>query len=162
MLKSVNEFYDERITKIDWFSNCGRQIDKAGTKFVYAKNWGDVEKNINSNWDNLKLQIRNRLTSSLHENFRQEYREWNKITIQAKKLLSEGELKKVSTFIQDNNLKTSVYDSIEWDLLTAMMEYAYSPYIQPGFHTELFELYEFGHIPCGWKGKSPEGTLLVF
>ncbi|OAB38851.1 hypothetical protein [Paenibacillus glacialis] len=162
-MKSVKEFYDEKIAKIDWFSNCGNEINIiTNLDFIHVNKWRDVEKNINSNWDNLKLHIRNSLTSSLHENWREEYREWNNITLEAKSLLKNGVLNELSTFIQENKLKNSVYESVEWDLLTAMMEYAYSPYVKLGFHTELFKVYESGHIPCGWKGKWPQGSLLIF
>ncbi|MCR8984426.1 hypothetical protein NW801_04925 [Brevibacillus laterosporus] len=121
-----------------------------------------MEKKLNSNWDNLKLQIRNSLTSSLHENWREEYREWNNITMEAKSILNNGVLKKLSTHVQENKLGNSVYESIEWDLLCAMMEYAYSPYVEPGFHSELIKVYESGHIPCGWKGTWSQGSLLIF
>lgn len=73
--------------------------------------------------------------------------------MEAKLLLKDGVLKNISTFIERNKLNNCIYESVEWDLLTAMMEYAYSTYVKPGFHTELLEIYNSGHIPCGWKGK---------
>lgn len=123
---------------------------------------GLMLKKVNSTWDNVRLQIRNQLTSTLHENWREEYRQWNNITMEAKLLLKEGVLRNISTFIQENKLNNCIYESVEWDLLTALMEYAYSTYVKPGFHTELLEIYNSGHIPCGWKGKWPQGSLLVF
>lgn len=123
---------------------------------------GLMLKKVNSTWDNVRLQIRNQLTSTLHENWREGYRQWNNITMEAKLLLKDGDLKNISTFIQENKLNNCIYESVEWDLLTAMMEYAYSTYVKPGFHTELLEIYNSGHIPCGWKGKWPQGSLLIF
>lgn len=162
-MKSVKEFYDEKVAKIDWFSNCGETTNiTTNINLLYVNRWKDMEKKLNSNWDNLKLQIRNSLTSSLHENWREEYREWNNITMEAKSILNNGVLKKLSTHVQENKLGNSVYESIEWDLLCAMMEYAYSPYVEPGFHSELIKVYESGHIPCGWKDTWSQGSLLIF
>jgi hypothetical protein len=30
------------------------------------------------------------------------------------------------------------------------------------YFLELFEVYEAGHFPCGWKGEWPAGKLVVF
>ncbi|MGF9642350.1 hypothetical protein [Paenibacillus sp. FSL L8-0502] len=162
-MNEVKDFYDNTISKIDFFSNCGDAINAAlNVNVTQVRNWVDVEKKVNSTWDNVRLQIRNQLTSTLHENWREEYRQWNNITMEAKLLLKDGVLKNISTFIERNKLNNCIYESVEWDLLTAMMEYAYSTYVKPGFHTELLEIYNSGHIPCGWKGKWPQGSLLVF
>ncbi|SFE54707.1 hypothetical protein SAMN04487969_103327 [Paenibacillus algorifonticola] len=162
-MKTVTEFYNEQIAEIAWFSKCGEETDLTlHYDFSFVNNWKEAEKSLNSRWDNFKLEIRNGLTVSLHKEYLEAYRQWNSITIEAKKLLKNGALNDISLFAKNNNLNESVYESVEWDLLTAMMEYAYSPYIEPGFYTELLKVYQSGHIPCGWKGKWPEGQLLVF
>ncbi|WP_285399411.1 hypothetical protein [Lysinibacillus sp. fls2-241-R2A-57] len=59
----------ERIVKIDWFSKCGEiSIVNTNLNYKFVKNWSEVSKKCNNNWDNFKLGIRNKLTASLHEN----------------------------------------------------------------------------------------------
>ncbi|WP_374966110.1 hypothetical protein [Lysinibacillus sp. RS5] len=153
----------ERIVKIDWFSKCGEiSIVNTNLNYGFVKNWSEVSKKCNNHWDNFKLGIRNELTSSLHENWRDQYREWNNITSEAKSFLNEDVLHKIAQYLNDKGIDENVFESIEWDLLTSMMEYSYCSYTGFGFYTELLKIYESGHIPCGWKGKWPEGTILIF
>ncbi|KQO01110.1 hypothetical protein [Paenibacillus sp. Leaf72] len=162
-MKTVKEFYDEQIAEIAWFSKCGEGADfTLHYEYSCLNNWREAEKSLNSRWDNFKLEIRNGLTVALHKEHLDAYRQWNSITIEAKKLLKNGVLNDISLYAKNNHLNESVYESVEWDLLAAMMEHAYSPYIKPGFYTQLLKVYQSGHIPCGWKGKWPEGQLLVF
>jgi len=30
------------------------------------------------------------------------------------------------------------------------------------FYLDLFEIYEKGYFPCGWRGKYPAGELIVY
>ncbi|MGE7942879.1 hypothetical protein ACQKNB_12405 [Lysinibacillus xylanilyticus] len=153
----------ERIIKIKFFSKCGEtSIINTHFNYKFAKNWNEVEKNCNDKWDNIKLKARNKITSSLHENWREQYREWNNITDEANLFLNEDVLPRLFQYLKDNGLNENIYESIEWDLLSSMMEYSYSPYTGVGFYTELLKIYESGHIPCGWIGKWPEGKMLIF
>ncbi|TKI53408.1 hypothetical protein FC756_23975 [Lysinibacillus mangiferihumi] len=154
---------NERIKKIKFFSMCGKK-STIHTHFNYqfVNNWSDAEKNCNDKWDNLKLEARNKITSYLHENWPEKYREWNAVTLEAKGLLKEDVLLRGFQFIKDNDLDENIYESIEWDLLSVIMESYYEPYVGVGFYTELLKVYESGHIPCGWKGKWPEGKLLIY
>ncbi|CQR59041.1 hypothetical protein [Paenibacillus riograndensis] len=163
-MNSVNDFYNDRLVKINWFEHCGKPIDRSISKnnFIAVKGWREAEKGMNFSWDNMKLNVRNDLTLALHEQFREEYREWNKITLEVKKMLGEGVLKDIHYYVMKNKLSPNVYESIEWDLITILMEHAYSSLVKPGFYFQLLEIYEQGHVPCGWKGKWPSGSLKVF
>ncbi len=87
---------------------------------------------------------------------------WNEITDQAKELLNLGVTPAITEFVNRRQLDIAVLHSVQWDILAAMMEHAYSPYVKPGFYTELLKVYEAGHFPCGWKRKWPDGNLLIY
>lgn len=153
----------KRIKEIKFFSKCGEKtIINTHFDYKFVNSWNEVEKSCNDRWDNIKLEARNKITSYLHENWREQYREWNTVTLEAKYFLKEDVLLRVFQFIKDKDLDENVYESIEWDLLSVMMEYYYRPYTGYGFYTELLKIYENGHIPCGWKGKWPEGKMLIY
>ncbi|MEK8215211.1 hypothetical protein [Paenibacillus sp. FSL L8-0463] len=163
-MKSIKDFYDERVAKVRWFENCGKEIREPYFEgnIIIVDSWTKAQKGINGKWDNLKLEIRNNLTGTLHERWRNEYREWNTITLEAKAVLQKGVLNELKSYVSANNINYSVYESVEWDLLCVLMEYAYSDLVAPGFYFKMFDVYEAGHLPCGWKGKWPEGNVLIF
>lgn len=161
-MKPVQEIY-ERIAKIDWFSNCGKEINDIGISYEPMKDWKTAVQKCKSNvWESVQLEARNILTVALSNNWPNEDRLWNEITDQAKELLNIGVIPVITEFVNHRQLDIAVLHSVRWDTLAAMMEHAYSPYVKPGFYTELLKVYEVGHFPCGWKGKWPDGTLLIY
>jgi hypothetical protein len=53
--------------------------------------------------------------------------------------------------------------SVQLDIQGALME---NTYLSSGhrsfFFSELLWVYEAGHLPCGWRGEWPAGSLLVY
>ncbi|HEX3047587.1 MAG TPA: hypothetical protein VHY08_22740 [Bacillota bacterium] len=161
-MKPIQEIY-ERIIKIDWFSNCGKEMNDIGINYEQVKAWEMAVKKCKSTvWENIQIEAGNILTIALHDNWRDKYRMWNEITDQAKELLNAGVTPVITEFVNCHQLDIAVLHSIQWDILSAMMEHTYSPYVKPGFYTELLKVYEAGHFPCGWKRKWPGGTLLIY
>lgn len=153
----------ERISKINWFENCGNEVKSINLNYDKVKDWKEAEKKCNSSlWRNVQMEERNNLTTALHKDWRDKYRDWNKITDQAKELLKSDVTLSVSKYLNSKDLNITVLQSVEWDILAAMMEHVYSPYVKPGFYTMLLKVYEEGHFPCGWKGKYPNGGLLIY
>lgn len=56
-----------------------------------------------------------------------------------------------------------ILDNVKWDLVNYLTEDAYKEYLKGDLFFEfLLEIYEDGHIPCGWEGKWPSGKLVIF
>lgn len=161
-MEPLQTIYD-RILNINWLNNCGGDIINIDINYEQVKSWKEaVEKCKSSTWNNTQLEAGNALTISLHKDWRDKYRMWNSIVDQAKKLLNVEIIPIISKQLNNNTLDTAVQQSIEWDMISAMMEHVYSPYVKPGFYTMLLKVYEEGHFPCGWKGKYPDGKLLIY
>lgn len=161
-MESLQEIY-QRIVKINWFSNCGQEMNDIGINYEQVKDWETAVKKCKSTlWENVQIEARNILTVALHDNWPDKDRLWNEITDQAKELLNLGVTPAITEFVNRRQLDIAVLHSVRWDILAAMMEHAYSPYVKPGFYTELLKVYEAGHFPCGWKGKWPDGNLLIY
>ena len=161
-MESLRDIY-ERILKINWFDSCGDNTVNIGIDCEQEKSWNEATKKCKSNtWSNVQIDAQNDLTFILSRDWPEKDRMWNNITDQAKKLLKSGVTPKISKYLNSKDLSINVLQSVEWDILAAMMEHVYSPYVKPGFYTMLLKVYEEGHFPCGWKGKYPEGKLLIY
>lgn len=153
----------ERICKINWFYNCGNEICNMDITHDRVKNWKEaVRKCKGTTWENTQLEASNSLTMALSRDWREKYRMWNDITDQAKELFMPVVIPIISEYVNGKALDISVLHCVQWDILAAMMEYVYSPYVRPGFYMELLKVYEAGHFPCGWKGKWPDGNLIIY
>jgi len=72
-------------------------------------------------------------------------------------------LEKWVPYQEEHSLDVAVVYSAEWNILAALME---NSYLESGhqcfFFLELLWVYEAGHFPCGWRGKWPQGKLVVY
>ncbi len=161
-MESIQDIY-ERILKISWFENCGADIVNIDISYQQTKSRSEaIRKSRSSTWGNMELEARNLLTIDLHMNWRAEYRMWNDITDKAKELLKSGLIPNIAKCLESKELDISILQNVEWDILAAIMEHVYSPYVDPGFYTKLLRIYEMGYFPCGWIGKWPDGKLLIY
>jgi hypothetical protein len=155
----------ERILNINWFSNCGNSIS-IGTpiKVIHISNWTEATKYYSDSvWEDTTLEARNILTEFLHNKHMNDYRNWNKVTDEAKAFLENSIKPKIIKFKDENNLDKIFVDCVMWDLLGAIMEFYYRKCKdRPEFFGELLKIYENGNFPCGWEGKYPNGKLIVY
>ncbi len=131
-----------------------------------AANWGQVcQLSGRPEWEQAELEARNQLTEYLAYHHPDADRQWNDVTDRARQFL-ESELTpafKRSLRSALGATPKSLVDTMQWDVLAALMEDAYADLDPPRFFTHLLTIYLAGHIPCGWEGGSfPEGTLIVY
>lgn len=153
----------ERIDKIDWFSNCGKQVSSEDFEISSVSSWSKGKSYYSTvKWENIQLEARNNLTEYLCFDHREVYRLWNKITDEAKKYIQGPFDKKLEEYRNSFGLDKGFVNTVKWDILAAIMEYVYLEYKIPVFYLNLLKIYEKGHFPCGWDGKWPEGKLRVY
>jgi hypothetical protein len=156
----------ERVRAIDWFSHCGEPLDLDLTMEVeQVRSWSKAMKACASQtWENAELGAQNQLTLWLHNNDRENYQEWNKLVEQFKaEVVNPLTEEKWVPFQQKHGLGITLVHSVQWNILSALMENAY---LGSGhrcfFFRELLWVYEAGHFPCGWRGEWPQGKLVIF
>ncbi|MCP2026342.1 hypothetical protein L1276_001486 [Flavobacterium sp. HSC-32F16] len=173
----MSDIFFEKISSIKWFSNCGKEfyITDFPVKIQFLKSFDEMQKNISSqNWEDLTMEARNRLTIFLHNEDRNNYQNWNKITEIKKRNLQQVE-DIVKEFAKINKLDQNIVDDVLWNMLGAAMENYYFSINKkiPIFFQYLLEIYSQGNIPCGligevkedFKGKQinfSDYTLLVY
>lgn len=155
-----------RVRRIDWFSRVGKPpAFNLTMPVLQVVNWAEaVESCQNPGWDTAQLEAQNQLTMWLHNHARAHYQRWNEFVIKHKEdvvtPLSETVL---LPFQQRHSLDVAVVQSVQWDVLGALMA---NTYLSSGhrsfFFLELLWVYEAGHMPCGWQGEWPVGKLLVY
>ncbi len=104
------------------------------------------------------------LTEFLNSRYPNKYAEWNKIVNEAKGYIESSLSDKLWSYEEKYNLGNSFIDCVKWDVLHAIMEFAYSDCKTiPHFFLDLILVYENGNFPCGWEGHYPEnGKLVVY
>ncbi len=104
------------------------------------------------------------MTNFLCFNHTDNYQNWGRITRAYKRLVVAALIeKKIEPFRQAHGLEIGLVHGVPWDLLGALMENGFLDTNHSAFFfLELLTVYQSGHFPCGWKGRWPEGRLIVY
>ena len=156
---NISRLAVDRLLKINWFINVGKETAMLNVNQV--ANESDFYKEITSiDWENSTLEAGNEITGYLAKKYNKEYNEWNVLVREAKKII-DGEI--IPTMNGKGLDGRVILDNVKWDLVNFLMEDAYRKYLRGDlFFESLINIYEGGHIPCGWEGKWPSGKLIIY
>ena len=155
-----------RLKHIEWLRHCGDHFNVTSQlEIVSISSWAEAKKyHQSSDWDDTILEARNLFVASLSENCESELKHWNKITRSVRHYLNAEVLPELKVAHPDLNLGDNFVGNVQWNLLAAVMEdiYRECQLDSPRFFSELLNIYEAGHLPCGWiDGNWPIGKLIV-
>jgi len=163
-LKPLKPEHFTDVEQVDWFSHCGKEVAfsakpqlesiKSLAKAVAACDW--------MAWENFRLDKQHELTSFLSRTKPNEANEWNTMTGGIKKYLEHGIFPTIRERLRQRNLPESIFASVAWDILSYYQEIAYKKYNIPTFYAHLLPIYQNGHLPCGYRGASPNGAVLIY
>lgn len=154
-----------RLRKIDWFSHCGDPLScELSMPVEQVGSWSAaLESCADAVWEDVQLEAQNQLTLWLHQHDRDNFQNWNKVVLENKRLLKQLAEAAWIPYQQSHALDSMFVRCIEWDVLGALMENSYmASNHRCSFFLELLSVYEAGHFPCGWRGKWPQGNLVVY
>ena len=155
----------DHLQGINWFSNVGKPhpiTACVAIKVIWLSDNQAAQAALSScEWENATLEARNRLTVFLAKNHRTEYVEWNRLVRETKDRLKQILDLPLKRIVGRIGTPEVVANSVQWDLLGAVMEATYQEFSPPIFFSHLLMVYESGHLPCGWSGNWPEGKLLA-
>ncbi|GLQ30008.1 hypothetical protein [Litoribrevibacter albus] len=164
MTKTIAEDIKERFRAIDFFRNCGGdvelpfQVDRVSDWDAASQHFCDPE------WENTTLEASNELTEFLHENFIEQYRDWNDYADAGRAFINDELLEGMESWQSSKNLDSVFVDCVKWDLLHALLFQQYKVELSgelPDFYGKLLSVYETGHYPCGWSDAYPDGVLVI-
>ena len=162
---SVSEELLKRIKAINWFNNCGDSLSIIKNFNVkHVKSWKEAKTYYSDKvWSSTTLEARNSLTEFLDKNYIIEYQKWDDYVDIGWKIIDEEILNKLEEIKEKNKLDIKFINTAKWVILNAIMEDVYrEAKNRPTFFLKLLEIYESGNFPCGWIGKWPEGSLVVY
>lgn len=145
----------ERLLGIDWFANIGSPMTLADARQIERN---ELHAALTSDtWEATTLEARNSITARLARLHHQRYQAWNELAVRAKAML-QPVWEKLPIAHDDDALLAD----LQWNLHAYLMEAAYRrQLVQPLFFDSLIQVYEAGHIPCGWDGEWPNGQLVI-
>ena len=162
---TLNPVLLDKIRGINWFHNVGAPLTSPQLiDTIQIRTWEEVQLYYHGEeWEDAKLEAQNALTSFLSRSHKAEYQEWNKLNAAAREFLKNDVEEKFQPYALAHNLDKVFLSTLQWCLVGALREDAYRECNPPvRFFTDLLDIYEAGHFPCGWvEGKWPEGKLVV-
>jgi len=161
----LNPMLLERIRNINWFHKIGEPLGSSfDFEIVGIQTWEEAPIYYHSDlWEDAELEAQGELTTFLSRLHKAEYQEWNKLNAASREFLKNEVEEKIMPFAHSHNLDKAFLSTLQWCLVGALREDAYKECNPPvRFFTDLLDIYEAGHFPCGWvEGKWPEGKLVV-
>lgn len=163
----LDECFMEKLQSLSWFCKCGTPLPFDWA--VSAASTKEVLKSISSlKWENKVLEIQGDVTEQLSNRSTtgggREYQEWNNLVDDFKKRYIPQLKEQWGIALTPSGLNTSsVLNDISFNILSIAVIDAYKMIVPtPPFFLQLIEVYEAGHLPCGWKGKKDTGKLIVY
>ena len=161
----INKRLYQSLVDCKWFENCG-VMDNCTYDFeVYiVKTEKELMKSIQSiAWENTCLEAQGDLSEYLHIYHRKEFDEyWNKEVDIIKETYYPPISDKIEKIIEEKNYPLEIKADLDYTILLILMADYYSEFYESVFFKNLLEIYLSGHLPCGWKGKYPDGKIMVF
>lgn len=131
----MDEQFISRITKINWFANCGK-LPEAKISFEYTtvENWKKALKQSDGKyWEQITQEVDNELSEYLLINHPKRYKEWNKYAKEGRDIIDKLVVPNVTNYLNDNKLPQSLLNNVKWDIIGALMENNYRNERQPAF-----------------------------
>ena len=89
-------------------------------------------------------------------------KEWNNLVCFIKDEYLEKLSDKVKKMWIDEDTSDDIWIDISGNVIDLFMLDYYAEWCKSEFFEQLLEIYLSGHLPCGWKGKYPQGKFLVY
>ncbi len=143
-----------------WFTRAGlHDTENADV----LSSWRDAERSCASpEWRDLLLEAANQYRARLNERDRQQFATWNQRVVEIKPRTEALVEDRTRAVVAANSLGQAFVNAVRWDILHLAMEAEFADVYPPGFFASQAYWYASGHFPCGWRGKFPQGKLVIY
>ena len=166
-MKEITEHLLNELEQLEWFHSVGvhaatkKKGDTSSPAIVSS--WKEAMTSCSSvNYENVCYAAANNCRGQLLKRSEERYSEWNLIVDKVKPHIEDLVVRKTKKVIIEHQLPDIFINIVKWDILHFAMETEYSDILLPGFYTNQVGWYCKGHFPCGWRGKFPKGTLIIY
>ena len=134
------------LLSVDWFASVAAPAEAAPLA-------------LSPEWEDFRLERRNDLTALVAVRLQQRGSEWNKCARAFREFFDSHISTTITSRLAAAELPDSLMSVVRWDIISYMQELNYSDVRRPAFFQSLWLTYQRGHLPCGWLGEYPEGSL---
>lgn len=164
-MKTIDDKIKERFRKIKLFSKCCDDSFQFSFSVKIVQNWCVASTYFcKPEWEGITLKASNQLSEFLHQNYRDQYRDWNDYASDGRKFIEAEFSNLIELWRTINNLNYVFVDCVKWDLLHSLIFQQYKVGLNgelPNFYENILIIYELGHFPCGFEGDYLCGTPVV-
>ena len=161
---TTDQLYDKLIN-CPWLKKCGVPEENLFSfPIIWIQDSSEITQVITSvEWENICLGEQCNISEFLAVNHKNEYHHsWNPIVTTLKSKYLPNIIFRIESICHTNNLPSSILNDISFNLLSIFLANHYSQYYWSNFFNMLLNIYLSGHLPCGWKGKYPNGAIVIF
>lgn len=152
----------EKVVQADLLSQVGKEV-KAPFYCPRVKTLEAAEKYLSGqNWGNFCLDRINEITQYLAVFHRPEYQCWNDLWLQETKLYDPPLIAKADALIGKGIISERIKQEMVDQIGLIMILHSYEQYVKSPAFEEILWYYMHGHVPCTWKGRYPQGNMLVW
>ena len=150
------ENYLEKLRHVGWFSSIGTPV-VSKTKTTPVSSWEEafmLAEHPVTRWCNVegKKQLYEKLAKTNYSRFVQ----WNDVARSVLPPIQRVIDEHILPAVPSVNFPKRTRVWIQSQILSALMEIAYSDCVPVTLFLDQIELYEAGHFPCGWLVQSPD------
>jgi len=153
------------LTDIPWFTNI--ETDEADASCPSGRALARVDGVAAASrmarsldWENIGYASQRQLRAWLWDHHPDEITSWNKIADKVRpRIVAIADPVAAALEARVPELH-GLQGRLRWHLIHTVIEASYAHRRPPRFYADLHEIYRQGHLPCGWDGAFPDGTLL--
>ncbi|WP_353613691.1 hypothetical protein [Mangrovibacter phragmitis] len=150
----------DRISNIDWFVNIGK-VHNISDVLTEIDAHEAALKLSDPEWEDTTLEASNSISAFLSLKYPKLFEDWNEVAQEAKVFFDVKIAKSISGIPGfDDEL---LIQCVSWDVIHYLIEDYYKDSLRGElFFDKLIYIYESGHLPCGWEGTWPSGSLVIY
>lgn len=143
-----------------WFAAVGQPADES---VILVASWAEAVRTCSSvEYEELQQEASNGYSQALSRAAPDRFNSWNRIVEEVRAESDPLVSDKATAIAAENGLPQVFLDTVRWDILHVLIEAEFADILPPGFFASNAYWYVAGRFPCGWKGRFPEGKLMVY
>lgn len=149
------------IAAFDWFSRVGKRDPNVSTAIILG-NWYEAAASLEGDWEDLCLDAANGYREQLMLVAKSQYQTMNEVVGLIKRETEPMIDALLERRADLRALPKVIHDTMRWDMVHLCVEAEFSDCLPPGFYASNSYWYSVGHLPCGWKGRFPDGRIIIY
>lgn len=152
----------EKVVQADLLSQVGKEM-KVNFNCPRVKTLETAEKYISSrNWASFCLDRKNEVIQYLAMFHRPEYQCWKSLWLQETELYDPPLIAKADALIEKGVISERIKQEMVDQIGLIMVLHSYDRYLKLPAFEQMLWYYMRGHIPCTWRGRYPDGFMVVW